>query len=149
MARPQESFNKKDVQKKQEKKKKEKEKKRQEKREKKQKNSLDDMIAYVDENGMITSTPPDPEKKEEIKTEDIDIGASRQEESPATNQKRNGKVTYFNTTKGYGFIKDAESKEDVFVHVKNANKELKEGDIVSYDMEKGPKGPYAENVVVS
>ncbi len=149
MARPQESFNKKDVQNKKEKKKKEKEKKRQEKRENKQKNSLDDMIAYVDENGVITSTPPDPAKKEEIKTEDIDIGGIKQEEAPKSDQKRNGKVTYFNTTKGYGFIKDAESKEDVFVHVKNANKELKEGDIVSYDMEKGPKGPYAENVVVS
>ncbi|RLD79171.1 MAG: cold shock domain-containing protein, partial [Bacteroidetes bacterium] len=57
MARSQESFNKKEVQNKKEKKRKEKEKRRLARKEGEKKNSLDDMIAYVDENGVLTSTP--------------------------------------------------------------------------------------------
>ena len=60
MGRSQESFNKKEVRKKKEKKRQDKEKKRLARKEGEKKNSLDDMIAYVDENGMITDTPPDP-----------------------------------------------------------------------------------------
>ncbi len=62
MGRSQESFNKKEVKSKKDKKRKEKEKKRLLKKES-GKNSFDDMIAYVDEFGVISSTPPDPNKK--------------------------------------------------------------------------------------
>jgi len=71
MGRSQETFNKKEIRNKKEKKRKEKEKKRLARKElEKSGSSLDDMIAYVDENGMLTSTPPDPSKKTEIKAED-------------------------------------------------------------------------------
>ncbi|MBA7572405.1 hypothetical protein ES708_14185 [subsurface metagenome] len=63
MARSRETFNKKEVRNKKEKKKKEKEKKRLARKESEKKSGLDDMIAYVDANGNITSTPPDPTKK--------------------------------------------------------------------------------------
>ena len=122
MGRSQETFNKKEVRQKKEKKRKAKAQKRLEKKENEKKNSLDDMIAYVDENGMITSTPPDPSKKKEIKAEDIELGVPSREEDE-TDIVRKGVVTYFNESKGYGFIKDSKTKQDVFVHVNNLTEE--------------------------
>jgi hypothetical protein len=63
MGRSQETFNKKEVKNKKEKKRKDKEKKRLIRKETGKKSSFDDMIAYVDEYGKISSTPPDPSKK--------------------------------------------------------------------------------------
>ena len=74
MGRSQETFNKKEVRNKKEKKRKEKEKRRLARKEGEKSGGLDDMIAYVDENGMISDTPPDPTKKKDIKLEDISIG---------------------------------------------------------------------------
>ena len=63
--------------------------------------------------------------------------------------KEQGTVKWFNTSKGYGFI-GRESGEDIFVHVSAIQGEgyrsLKEGERVSFDVTKGPKGPQAENV---
>ena len=59
----------------------EKQKKKEEKRLSGKTNSFDDMIAYVDENGMITSTPPElNSKKEEIKLEEIIISTPKKED---------------------------------------------------------------------
>jgi len=58
MGRSQESFNKKEVRKKKEKKRQDKEKKRLARKDGEKKGGLDSMIAYVDENGMLTDTPP-------------------------------------------------------------------------------------------
>jgi len=103
------------------------------------------MIAYVDENGVISSTPPDPDKKEEVKLEDIEVGIparSGEELDPI----RLGKVEYFNDSKGYGFIRDQETRESIFVHVNNVLDEIKEGDSVTFEIARGPKGLLAENV---
>jgi cold shock CspA family protein len=147
MGRSQETFNKKDVRNKKEKKRKEKEQKRLAKKEK-EKQSLDDMIAYVDENGVITSTPPDPSKKEEIEAENIEIGVPKKDADEELDPVRKGVVTFFNDSKGYGFIKDMETKESVFVHVNNLLEEIKENNIVSFEVEMGPKGATAVKVKI-
>jgi cold shock CspA family protein len=149
MARSQETFNKKEVRNKKEKKKKEKEKKRLARKESEKKSGLDDMIAYVDANGNITSTPPDPTKKEDIKLEDIEVGIPASDSDEESDPIREGTVTFFNDSKGFGFIKDKETKESVFVHVNNILEDIKEGNAVTFEVEMGHKGPVAVRVTLS
>ncbi len=145
MGRSQETFNKKEVRNKKEKKRKEKEQKRLARQEGGKKGSLDDMIAYVDENGMLTDTPPDPTKKKKINAEDIELGVPSRE-TEAFDPIRKGVIDFFNESKGFGFIKDLETKESVFVHVNNLLEEVKEGNLVTFEVEMGPKGPSAIKV---
>jgi cold shock CspA family protein len=145
MGRSQETFNKKEVRKKKEKKRQEKEKKRLAKKENEKKSSLDDMIAYVDEMGNITSTPPDPDTIESPRLEDIEVSVPKHS-SNKPDPIRNGKVTFFNNSKGFGFIEDSETRERIFVHVNNTEDEISEGDLVSFEVESGQKGPSAFNV---
>lgn len=148
MGRSQETFGKKEVRDKKAKKRKEKEAKRQAKREQdKSSKSLDDMIAYVDEFGNFTSTPPDLQEREEIDPESIEITVSKKEhveEDP----NRTGIVTFFNHDKGYGFIKDSLSHESIFVHINNAEEEITENNKVSFEVEPGMKGPTAVRVKI-
>lgn len=145
MGRSQESFNKKAVRTKQEKKKKEKEKKRLARKDN-DKSSFDDMIAYVDENGNIIDTPPDPDKKIEVKLEDIEVSIPSRSEDDNYDPVRRGIVSFFNESKGFGFIKDSDTKESLFVHINNVEGEIKEGNVVSYESERGLKGPVAIRV---
>lgn len=148
MGRSQETFNKKEVRSKKEKKRKEKAEKRAARRDG-ERNSMDDMIAYVDANGNITSTPP-PEKtkKDEIKLEDIEIsvpkGGSVSDEDPV----KQGIVSFFNDSKGFGFIKNTMTKQDIFVHINNLIDDIKEGNKVTYEIEMGQRGPTAVNVKI-
>jgi cold shock CspA family protein len=143
-----ESWNKKEREKKKQKERKNKAEKMQERRENAKKNSFDDMIAYMDENGNLTSTPPDPRKKKEVKLEDIQIGVPKYIPPTQAELTRTGKVTFFNTAKGFGFIKDLASQQSVFVHANNLSQEIKENDKVSFELEMGQRGPMAVNVKI-
>ena len=146
MAKAQTNFGKQDNEKKRLQKKNEKEERRRERQASKGQ-SLDDMIAYVDENGNITSTPPDPTKKKEVALESIRIGVPKQEDREPEDVVRQGSVTFFNTAKGYGFIKDTTNQESIFVHANNlGGLVLTEGDKVSFETEPGMKGPTAVRV---
>lgn len=147
MGRSNETFNKKEKEKKKLQKKKEKlAKKEARKAEGGSGGGLDDMIAYVDENGVITDTPPDPtKKKKEIKAESIVLGVPKKEDIEEKIHFE-GKVTFFNDEKGYGFIKDKDSQESYFVHINNMQDEISEGDKVAFEIEPGPKGMVAIKV---
>ncbi|HPE57911.1 MAG TPA: cold shock domain-containing protein [Bacteroidales bacterium] len=146
MGRPRETFNKKEVRSRKEKKRKEKEQKRQARKEEETKSSLDDMIAYVDRDGNITSTPPDPDDYEEINPEDIEVSVPSKEDREEYDPVRKGRVTFFNEEKGYGFIRDLETNESVFVHVNQTLEPIQKDNVVVFEIEKGPKGPSATAV---
>ncbi len=146
MARSQQSFNKKEVQQKKDKKRKEKEKRKLERKEGEKKSSLDDMIAWVDENGQIVDTPPDLTKKSKIKAEDIEVSVRRSEDKEEEDFVRKGTVSFFNDAKGFGFIRDSQTKDSIFVHINNTIDEIKEGNAVLFETEKGPKGLMAVRV---
>lgn len=147
MAKSQATYSKKENEKKRLKKQKDKQEKREERQANAKKGlALEDMMAYVDENGNISSTPPDPKKKKVINTEDIQIGVSRQEDIVDENPLKKGTVTFFNDSKGYGFIKNTETQESVFVHANGCVTQIKEGDKVTFEVEKGQKGLTAVKV---
>jgi cold shock CspA family protein len=149
MGRSQESFNKKEVRNKKEKKRKEKEKKKLARKDSEKSGSLDDLIAYVDEHGRITDTPPDPTvKKEEASLDDIQISPPKQGPKEDIDPVRKGIVSFFNDSKGYGFIRDLETQESVFVHVNNVVEDIREGNTVNFEVEMGPKGPSAIKVKI-
>lgn len=146
MGRSQESFNKKDVRNKKEKKRKEKEEKKMLRKSNEKSGSFEDMIAYVDENGMITSTPPDPTQKTEIEADQIQISTPKQDNTHKNDPIKRGTVSFFNTSKGFGFIAEESTKRDIFLHVSNLKEQVTEGDEVLFEIEMGLKGPTAINV---
>lgn len=109
--------------------------------------SLDDMMAYLDEDGNLTDRPTDPRKKRVYRPEEVSIGVPRQEDRE-DEAPRTGVVTFFSEGKGFGFINDAETKMRVFFHVNNLNVPVKENDKVTFRLEKSPKGPVAMDVAI-
>lgn len=146
MAKSRITFNKKEKEKKKEKKKQHKEEKKEARKANAVKGqSFEDMLAYVDENGNITSTPPDPRKKKEVSMESIQISVSKTTDEPVDTV-RVGTVTFFNESKGYGFIKDQETQESVFVHLNGLIDPIKDRDKVTFEIKMTPKGPSAIDV---
>ncbi len=96
MSRSQETYNKKEVRNKKEKKRKDKEKKRLDRKENATEGkSFDDMIAYVDENGRLSSTPPDPLMKRKVNAEDIAVSVPRNNSEAPENAVRKGHCFIF------------------------------------------------------
>ena len=109
--------------------------------------NFEEMLAYVDENGVITSTPPELNpNKEEIKQEEILISTPKKENIEILTVLK-GRVDYFNESKGYGFIKDLGSGEKYFFHVSNNTlTDISETDIVTFELERGLRGMNAINI---
>jgi cold shock CspA family protein len=104
------------------------------------------MIAYVDEFGRITSTPPETTEKEEINPEDIQVSVPKGSFNDAEDQVVKGIVSFFNEHKGYGFIRNLKNNQNIFVHIKNVEGKIKEGNRVTFEIGQGEKGPAALNV---
>jgi cold shock CspA family protein len=104
------------------------------------------MMAYVDENGNISSTPPEiGRKKSTIRAEDIQVSTPKQENVKADAFKQ-GVVVYFNESKGYGFINDNITQARVFFHIKGLIDPVQENDKVTFETEKTLKGLNAFNI---
>jgi len=139
MARSSESFNKKEKEKSRLKKRQEKVKKKDIRKSNSPGGGLDDMIAYVDENGRLTDTPPDPTKRTKVDVETIEISIpKRTEEEIITTRK--GRVEFFDETKGFGFIKELDTQEKYYVHVRGLLEPIRERDLVTFELERGMKG---------
>jgi len=145
MAKSQVTFNKREKEKKRFSKRLEKQKKKENRKANSPGGGLDNMIAFVDEYGKITDTPPDPTKKSKIKAENIEVSIPKREkeEVPAL---RKGRVEFFNDSKGFGFIKELNSMDKFFVHVNGLLEDIVENNIVEFEVERGPKGMNAFNV---
>ena len=144
MGKSQETFSKKEKEKKRLKKRQDKLAKREERRANPKK-TFEESIAYIDENGNFTDTPPDKSKRTVIKAEDIEIGVPTRENENDDSIK-SGKLEFYNTEKGYGFIKENITNDKYFVHVSSLNGDIGENDKVSFELEKGPKGLNAVRV---
>ncbi len=145
MAKSQNTFNKQENEKKRLKRRKEKQERKEEQKLNPSEGGLDNMIAYVDEFGRLSDTPPDPSKKKKVDASTIEVGVPRREEEIVSPFK-NGRVDFFDDSKGFGFIKETGTQEKYFVHVNGCLQEIKEGDMVSFELEQGRKGINAVRV---
>lgn len=147
MGRSQDTFAKREREKQRIKKQQDKREKMMERRANEKSKSLEDMMAYLDENGNLTDTPPDPKKMKTFRQEDILVSVPKLEDRPAE-APRSGTVAFFNQLKGFGFINDAQTRERIFVHANDLSVSIQENDRVTFFIERGPKGPQAVNVAL-
>lgn len=140
------SFNKREIEKNKQQKRKEKQQRKEDKKNNPT-NSFEDMIAYVDENGVITSTPPDLTNTQKIDVEDIVISIPKREDIEDPILK--GRVEHFNSDKGYGFIKHTGSTEKYFFHISSAPASIAEGNMVTFELERGQKGMNAVRIALA
>jgi cold shock CspA family protein len=143
MAGSQETFGKKEREKKRLKKKKDKLLRKEERKA----GGQDSMFVYVDEFGQLTDTPPDPTKKIKVDASTIEIGIPKKEDRAVEEEvAKEGKVSFFDTSKGFGFIIDSNTQEKHFVHVSGLIDTVAENDKVTFELERGLKGMNAVRV---
>ena len=111
-------------------------------------NSFDDMIAYVDENGVLHTTPPEVGEREEIDASQIEVSVPRRSE-PEEIVPFEGRVEYFDAAKGYGFIRNSDNGEKYFFHITQAPAAIAEGNRVTFELERGTRGMNAVRVAIS
>lgn len=146
MTKSQQTFNKIEKEKKRAKKREEKQRKKEERRANPKGSSFE--LAYVDKYGNLTDTPPDPNDKIEVNAEDIVLGIPKKVAGEEDNTKKDkeGKVSFFDHSKGFGFIIDDNTQEKYFVHVSGTIDEIDENDRVTYELERGQRGMNAVRV---
>ncbi|UJH67375.1 cold-shock protein [Allomuricauda sp. SCSIO 65647] len=145
MAKSQQTFSKREKEKKRQKKREEKLKKKEARKAEAKEGDGGIPFAYVDKFGNLTDAPPEPSDKDEIDASEIVLGIPQKVEEEF-DPIRNGKVAFFDHSKGFGFIMDIETQEKHFVHVSGLNDEINENDKVTFELEKGQKGMNAVRV---
>ena len=80
--------------------------------------------------------------------DDIILGIPKKEEGEAEDPIRKGKVSFFDSSKGFGFIVDSDNQEKYFTHVSGLIDEIAENDKVTFELEKGMKGMNAVKVTL-
>ena len=151
MARSQQTFNKSEKEKKRLKKREDKRKKMEARKLEKEESGTDGIqFAYVDFNGNLTDTPPDPSLKVKVDAESIEVSIPKRDDSDIedVDPVRKGKVSFFDSSKGFGFIIDSENSEKYFCHVSGLVDEIAENDKVSFELERGMKGMNAVKVTL-
>ena len=108
--------------------------------------SFEEMLAYVDENGQLSTTPPDPTKKKVLKAEDIQLGVPARSTENEEDPIHEGVISHFNEGKGFGFIRDNLSGESIFVHMSELRSPVREQDRVRFEVRMGDRGLYAVNI---
>ncbi len=144
MGRSQQSFGKREREKKKQKRKEEKAKKREERKNNPELQA--DEFTYVDEFGNFHDTPP--EKANKVNADEIVLGVPPKEEMEDDDPVKSGVVTAFNSSKGFGFIREKNSQESIFFHISDCEEEVVENNMVSFEVEYGPKGANAKKVTV-
>ena len=147
MAKSQQTFNKREKEKKKLKKREEKQKKKESRRAESKESSGGIPFAYVDQHGNLTDTPQEPTEKEEIDASTIELGIPKKEKVEVDFTRR-GKVSYFDHSKGFGFIIDDETEEKYFCHISGLVDKINENDKVTFELEKGLKGMNAVKVTL-
>ncbi|QXP73823.1 cold shock domain-containing protein [Tenacibaculum sp. AHE15PA] len=152
MAKSQQSFNKNEKEKKRLKKREDKRKKMEARKADIRENGPTGIeFAYTDAYGNLSATPPDPDQViEEISLEDIQVSVPKTLEGDreAFDPVRKGTVSFFDSSKGFGFIIDSADQEKYFTHVSGIIDEISENDKVSFELEKGMKGMNAVKVTL-
>ncbi|MBR9913741.1 MAG: cold shock domain-containing protein [Algicola sp.] len=149
MAKSQQTFSKSEKEKKRLKKREEKRKKMEARKLEKEESGGESIpFAYVDQFGNLTDTPPDPADKIKVKAKNIVLGVPKKEdiEEEEFDPIRKGKVSFFDSSKGFGFIIDTEDQEKYFCHVTGLLDEIQENDQVQFELEKGHRGMNAVRV---
>ncbi len=137
------SFSKKEREKKRRKKNQEKAERR---KQRKQEGKTNEEFMYLDENGNLTSTPPDPSKRKEFKLEDIRVSTPKQADLEPEDPIKKGYVKFFNQEKHFGFVCETDKNIDYFVHEDNLIDQIRDDDKVEFEIGTGPKGLIAINV---
>lgn len=104
--------------------------------------TLDEMIVYVDFNGNFTSVPPHLQVKNEEQVNKRNANRQMANDKDAV---YTGIVTYF-SEKGYGFITEEKTGENIFFHHGQLNQNVEKHDKVSYKKEANPKGARAVDI---
>ena len=148
MAKSQQTFNKLEKEKKRLKKREDKQKKKEARKLEAKENPQGIQFAYVDHNGNLTDTPPDPSQKIKVEAENIEVGIPKRDDSDFEKEDpiRKGKVSFYDTSKGFGFIIDTENNEKYFFHVSGLIDEVTDNDSVTFELERGMKGMNAVRV---
>ena len=120
-------------------------KEKQQRKEERQSNgpsSFEDMIAYVDQFGVLHSVPQE-RLEEEVDASHIEVSVPKQEDVEVAPL-----MEYFNAAKGYGFVKDTDNGEKYFFHISSAPATIAEGDRVTFEIERGMRGMNAVRISI-